>query len=385
MKPVFKHTPLRLAIPDFNSPLTDLIIDLDYLRKKRLMGTTHPTVFFQLKRIFHTLESVCSARIEGNNTTITEYIETKLSEGPPPNKDIQEILNMEQAMAFIDENIKDVLFDRAFISELHKRVTNKLLPPPEGEGDRTPGVYRMSDVIIAQSIHKPPDQIQVGDYMRELLEFINRPDAPKYDLLKIAITHHRFMWIHPFSNGNGRTGRLFTYAMLVKQGFHVDQGRILNPTAVFCNNRQNYYDYLSGADSGEDEDILKWCLYVLDGLKDEIEKIDRLLDYEYLKGEILIPAITYSHERQLITDMETKVLKKAVEKQIIQASDIKHFFNGKAASEISRNISRLKDKKMLMPTSEGARKYVIRFDNNFLLRGIIKMLGDKSFISIKDD
>lgn len=385
MKPVFKHSALRLAFPDFDSPLTDLIIELDYLRKKQLEGTTHPAVFFQLKRIFHTLESVCSARIEGNNTTITEYIETKLSEAPPPNKDIQEILNMEQAMAFIDEHIRDVLFDRAFVSELHKKVVDQLLPPPGGEGDKTPGVYRTIAVSIARSNHKPPEPTQVTEYMEELFAFINREDAPKYDLLKIAIAHHRFMWIHPFSNGNGRAGRLFTYAMLVKQGFNVDEGRILNPTAVFCNNRKHYYSFLSLADSGKDEDILKWCEYVLAGLKDEIEKIDSLLNYKYLKTEILIPAISHSYERRLITDVETKILKKAVEKQVIQASDIKEFFIGKAASEISRNIGRLKDKKMLMPVEEGGRRYVIRFDNSFLLRGIIKMLGDKSFISIKDE
>lgn len=384
MKPAFKHSSLRLAVPDFNSPLTDLIIDLDHLRKKQLDGTTSPDIFFQLKRIFHTLESVCSARIEGNNTTITEYIETKLSEERPQNKDIQEILNMEQAMAFIDEHIKDVLFDRAFASELHKQVVDQLLPPPDGEGDRTPGVYRTVPVSIARSNHKPPEPTQVTSYMDELFAFISNEDAPKFDLLKIAIAHHRFMWIHPFSNGNGRAGRLFTYAMLVKQGFHVDVGRILNPTAVFCNNRQNYYKFLSLADSGKDDDMLRWCEYVLAGLKEEIEKIDRLLDYKYLRSEILIPAISHSHERKLITDAEFKILKKAIDKQVIQAADIKDFFEGKASSEISRNIGRLRDKKMLMPIEEGARRYVIRFDNSFLLRGIIKMLAEKSFIAIKE-
>ena len=49
-----------------------------------------------------------------------------------------------------------------------------------------------------------------------------KDDSPKYDLLKVAIAHHRFVWVHPFSNGNGRTVRLFTYAMLVKLGFNVN-------------------------------------------------------------------------------------------------------------------------------------------------------------------
>jgi Fic family protein len=385
MKPSFNHCALRLVVPDFRSPLTDLIIELDFLRKKQLSGSTIPGVFFQLKHIFHTLESIGSARIEGNNTTVAEYIETKLSDTPPANKDIQEIVNMERAMAFIDEHVMDIEFNRAFVSELHKKVVEKLLPPPNGEGDHTPGVYRSISVSIGRAAHKPPDPVHVQGYMDELFDFINQEDAPKYDLLKVAIAHHRFLWIHPFANGNGRTVRLFTYAMLVKQGFHVNVGRILNPSAVFCSNRDNYYRYLSLADSGRDEDILNWCEYVLNGLKKEIEKIDRLLDYQYLKNEILLPAIRHSQERKLVTDIEAKILKKTVEKQIIQASDLKEIFEGKVPSEVSRNIGRLRDKKMLMTVGEGKRRYLIRFDNNFLLRGIIKQLGDKGFIPIKDD
>jgi hypothetical protein len=46
------------------------------------------------------------------------------------------------------------------------------------------------------------------------------------------------------------------------------------------------------ADHGIKEGLLSWCEYVLKGLRDEIEKIDRLLDYDYLKKEILIPTFT---------------------------------------------------------------------------------------------
>ena len=58
----FLHYNLKLVEPSFGSDLTDLIIELDYLRRKPLGGSTHPKVFFQLKHIFHTLESIGSAR-----------------------------------------------------------------------------------------------------------------------------------------------------------------------------------------------------------------------------------------------------------------------------------------------------------------------------------
>jgi Fic family protein len=383
----FKPYDLKLIEPSFGSNLTDLIIELEHLRKKTLGGSTNPQVFFQLKHLFHTLESIGSARIEGNNTTIAEYIETKLDSGDTEkNKShsIIEIQNIEKAMEFIESTIQDYPINKAFLSELYKIIVKDLPPPPNGEGDLTPGSYRNKNIKISNSLHLPPDSFLVDTYMDDLFSFINNEDSSKYDLLKSAIAHHRFVWIHPFGNGNGRTVRLFTYAMLIKNGFNVNVGRIINPTAVFCSNRNGYYDNLSKADSGSDNDVLGWCEYVLKGLKEEIEKIDKLTDYEYLKKEILIPSINFSLERQIITEIESKILKETIEKQVVQNLDLEKFFKGKAKSEISRQIKKLIDKKMLIPERDSARKYVLRFDNNYLLRGIIKMLDEKGFLPIRD-
>ena len=381
----FNHFDLKLIEPDFGSSLTDLIIELDYLRKKQLGGSTHPKVFFQLKNIFHKLESIGSARIEGNNTTIAEYMETNLSDRKQFSEGIKEIQNIEKSMAFVEENIVDYPISRALISEMHKMIVDELMPPPQGEGDSTPGQFRQVNLEISKSTHKPPEWLKVNEYMEELLDFVNREDSPKYDLLKTAIAHHRFVWIHPFRNGNGRTVRLFTYAMLVKAGFNVNVGRIINPTAVFCSNRNDYYSYLSAADNGTRSSMLSWIEYVLKGLKEEIEKIDKLSDYEFLRKEILMPSINLSLERKYITDLESKVLKRAVDLQVISAADVKSIFPGKVDSEVSRQIKKLIDQKMLTQEKEGGRKYVLRFDNSYLLRSIIQLLGDKGFLPVWDE
>ena len=381
----FNHFDLKLIEPAFGSSLTDLIIELDYLRKKQLGGSTHPKVFFQLKNIFHKLESIGSARIEGNNTTIAEYMETNLSDRKQFSEGIKEIQNIEKSMAFVEENIVDYPISRALISEMHKMIVDELMPPPQGEGDSTPGQFRQVNLEISKSTHKPPEWLKVNEYMEELLDFVNREDSPKYDLLKTAIAHHRFVWIHPFRNGNGRTVRLFTYAMLVKVGFNVNVGRIINPTAVFCSNRNDYYSYLSAADNGTRAGMLSWIEYVLKGLKEEIEKIDKLSDYEFLRKEILMPSINLSLERKYITDLESKVLKRAVDLQVISAADVKSIFPGKVDSEVSRQIKKLIDQKMLTQEKEGGRKYVLRFDNSYLLRSIIQLLGDKGFLPVWDE
>lgn len=130
---------LRLVSPDFDSSLTDTLIELNHLRRLRLGGTTAPWIFFQLKNIFHILESVGSARIEGNRTTISEYIEKKIENRERSSERFSEIANVEAAMEFIEQYVhpgEDV--GHHFIRELHQLVVGGL----EREGDRTPGAYR---------------------------------------------------------------------------------------------------------------------------------------------------------------------------------------------------------------------------------------------------
>ena len=99
---VFK---LRVVSPNFDSELTDSLIELNHLKKLKLEGTTAPWIFFQLKNIFHILESVGSARIEGNRTTISEYIERKIENKERSNERFSEIANVEAAMDFIENSI----------------------------------------------------------------------------------------------------------------------------------------------------------------------------------------------------------------------------------------------------------------------------------------
>ena len=383
--PEYNPYPLSLVFPDFDSSLTDLVIELDYLRKKNIQVTTHKVIFQQLKQVFHILESLGSARIEGNNTTILEYIETKIEKGIPPTPGIQEILNMENAMTFIEHVIDETDIDQAFVSEIHRLVAEGLPSPPRGEGDGFPGKYRKEEVSIGGSKHLPPPPYKIDEFMKELYQFINAKDPVKYDLLKSAIAHHRFVWIHPYTNGNGRTVRLLTYAMLIKQGFQVNINRIINPTAVFCSDRKQYYHYLSKADTGKNENILEWCNYVLTGLKHEIGKVDLLADKSYLSTKILVPAIDYSLERRFISSLDSQMLKIAAVKNEIQAGDFKHVFKNKLPQEISRQIRRLRDMKMLVPVAKNARKYVLKFDDNYLLRGIITAMDKEGLLPVRDE
>lgn len=276
----FNHFELSLLNPSFDSPLVDALTELELFRHLRLETDVHPILFAQLKAVFHMLESLGSARIEGNHTTLADYVESKVEGTQSSTDQLKEINNIEAAMEYIDEYLSDGdEITEYFIRELHSLAVAGL----QQEGDRTPDAYRQHNVSIAQSDHLPPDHIRVADYMAELTAFINRADKPKYDLMKIALAHHRFGWIHPFGNGNGRTVRLLTYALLIKYGFNVQAGgRVLNPTAVFCNDRERYYAMLSLADKGTEQGLEEWCLYVLSGISSELKKVDQLTSHAFL-------------------------------------------------------------------------------------------------------
>ncbi len=378
MPPAFVDFPLRVVAPDFTSPLTDVVMELEHLRRLELAGDTPAAVFFQLKTIFHTLESLGSARIEGNHTTLADYIESKIDVPADPAENIREVQNIEMAMDYVEDAVQvGGVITEQLIRELHQMTVGGLIR----EGDKTPGRYRDSNVQIAGAAHLPPDVVAVPGYMQELVAFINRDDPHKYDLLKMALAHHRFCWIHPFGNGNGRVVRLVSYAMMIKYGFNVKTGgRVLNPTAVFCNDRDAYYTMLSGADTGTDKGLEAWCLYVLSGIRDELQKVDRLTRYDYLKDEILKPALAHSKSRKLITAQEEAVLAMAIAKREFKAADLDGVLPALTMRQRSYQLSKLLDAHMIRPVREGARSYTINFTNSYLLRGVIHALEQKGFI-----
>ena len=104
--PIFAHHDLALLNPSFDSHLVDVITELEHLRRLQLSGTTAPVVFMQIKHIFHLLESLGSARIEGNHTALADYIEQVIADEATEQDHLHEIINIEKAMTFIEQTLK---------------------------------------------------------------------------------------------------------------------------------------------------------------------------------------------------------------------------------------------------------------------------------------
>ncbi len=373
---------IKTPEPQYNSKLTDVIIQLEHLRGRTVFGSTSRQVFIQLKSLFHIIEALSSARIEGNHTTLAGFVEKRAS-GDSEDESMKEIINLMKALDFIDEHIADTQVDRNFLLELHRIVVEGLIR----EGDNRTGGFRDIDVVIANSHHTPPSHYDVADLMRELIEYIDGDTNSRDELLKIALAHHRFVWIHPFGNGNGRTVRLLTYAMLCKKGYIEPNAlRLFNPTAVFAGDRNKYYDMLGHADIGTDDGLLTWSEYFLSGIKDETEKTLRLADDSFVNNKLLLPAISRLNAAGMLTSLESNILERAVRKTTIKAADISNLWGKEVSSgAIANQIRKMREAGYLVAIKEGGREYSINFIDNRLTRLVLDQMEAEQLLPIRVD
>ncbi|WP_308798966.1 Fic family protein [Agromyces silvae] len=341
-----------------------MIIELERARTVLGKGTTPPVVYRQLKALSQLLTSIMSARIEGNRTSILDAVSGVAKTRGPGEFDVdegvEEILNIQRAVDFVDAAAPSEPISNLFIRELHRLTVEGL----RREGDRTPGAYRLGEVRIGQSKHQPPWPADVTDHMNRLIDFVAEPVEPQKQLLQTAIAHHRFLWIHPFGNGNGRVARLLTYAMLVKQGFSSPTDyRAINPTAVFGADRAEYYNQLEHADSLSNDAIISWCTYLLEGLASDVEKLTRLGDADFVTEQLLLPAVERMQRSGGVTVVEARILGTAARKTTITAADLTEVVPGVSAKR-SQAIRRLLDRHLLERDPANSRKYHLVFSPN---------------------
>jgi len=377
--------PFTIPPPEFDSPLVDHIVVLEQWKGRTLAGTTHPAIFFEIKAVFHLMESLGSARIEGNRTTIDDLINASMQGNSDSSEPLREISNIEDAMSWVESEFAtdtNRRIDDFFIKELHRLTVKNLRPPDEGgQGDAKPGLFRAGGVSIRGSLHTPPAAPELAAYMEEFVHVINEPIAPRNELMRIALAHHRFAAIHPFRNGNGRVVRLLTYAMLIRSGLHVADGRILNPTAVFCHDRWAYINALSAADAGTPAALLAWCTFVLLGFNREFTNISSLLDVATLGPRILSPSITLAHSRGLISLSEHRDINSLAHSQVFSSLEVRALYPQRSSAGISQVIARYKKRGLIVPTPHAnSRTYAIHYSGPVLLRPLIEILRGQGYI-----
>ena len=126
---------------------------------------------------------------------------------------------------------------------------------------KLPGTV-LKNEATGRTIYEPPqDAVEVERLMGNLIEFIHAEDGLD-PLLRMAIAHHQFESIHPFYDGNGRTGRILNLLMLQREGL-LDLP-VLYLSRYITTTKPDYYRLLQTV--REEERWADWCLYLLRGV-----------------------------------------------------------------------------------------------------------------------
>jgi Fic family protein len=142
------------------------------------------------------------------------------------------------------------------------------------------GRYRAMRVQVGGYVPPPPGE--VPGLMRQLLEWWNDDAGALSPVLSSAIVHYRFEAIHPFADGNRRTGRALALWELYRRGFNTHH--IFSVDEYYWEDRQRYYAALAAVQAA-DEDLTAWLEYCAEGLERTLERVwQRIQQLSAAKG-----------------------------------------------------------------------------------------------------
>ncbi|CAF1233751.1 unnamed protein product [Rotaria sp. Silwood1] len=200
------------------------------------------------KRDAYYLHIYHSNAIEGNTLNLREtrhIVETRMAIGGKSLIEQQEVLGLDLALQYVNCTLVNRLgsITREDIFEIHRRVLGFVDPIQAGH-------LRQHQVYVGSFV--PPAAEDVPSYLDDFLLWLNSLEDTR-DLHAIelaAIAHYKFVYIHPFIDGNGRTGRLLMNLILMRSGFP--------PVIIKKSDRLAYYSYLDQANDGDVRPLIRF-------------------------------------------------------------------------------------------------------------------------------
>ena len=249
-----------------------------YIGELNAYSKNLPNIFFFLAMMAKD-EATFSNKIEGTKITLNEVVAPEEEILPERRDEKKEIINYLVSLTLSYKRLtgyEDILtspqkveYDTLpFCTRLIKEAHKYLLDGSRGQNKHL-GEFRTTQNWIGGSMPStaafvPPPPECLNELLSDFENFWHNEDIYVPILIKIAISHYQFETIHPFSDGNGRIGRLILLLQLV------DSGLLELPTLYlskyFERNRKQYYDALSLV--REKNDINQWIRYFLEGVCD---------------------------------------------------------------------------------------------------------------------
>lgn len=248
--------PLNASIVKKNDQATRLLGKLDGITK--LLPDSDFFLLMYLRK-----DAASSSQIEGTQATMIDAIEAEAKINTHVPEDVDDILHYIKALNYgmsrvITDNFPISL---RFIRELHKKLMQRARVTHFAD----PGEFRKSQNWVGgtrpdNARFVPPPVEEMNKSLHDLEKFMYDNDEI-LTLIKAALIHAQFETIHPFLDGNGRTGRMIITFYLWKEGFL--EKPVLFLSSYFKKHQQVYYEKLYGYHNGK---VAEWVDFFLDGV-----------------------------------------------------------------------------------------------------------------------
>src|SRR3989338_2474321 len=247
-----------------SSALLGTIEEIVALREKILSATVQVAWIPTLQKDSRVRNTHSSTAIEGNPLTLEQV--RALEEGQPlmavTERSRREVLNYFAGLRFMEKRVNKKPITHEDILKLHAIIGGMVMD--QGRAGR----YR--DIRVRVGRYLPPPPEQVSGLMSELLGWWNEEASKWSPVVTSAIIHYRFEEIHPFADGNGRTGRTLALWELYRRGF--DTHHIFSVDEFYWENRPRYYESLDAIRKARG-DLTGWLEYTAEGLRLTLEKV----------------------------------------------------------------------------------------------------------------
>lgn len=299
------------------------------LQKRNQLNSKRPlsgSALYQLKESLSLEWTYHSNSIEGNTLNLQETRIVLLDGMTVKGKSMREhfeATNHYEAIEYLESLVKeDYVLNERDILEIHSIILSKIEKEFAGR-------YRNGAVRIMGANFIPPNALRVSEYMEELLNWVNENPLQLNEFALASVFHHRFVHIHPFFDGNGRTVRLAMNLILMRSGFP--------PAIILKNDRKKYYDALNLANNGNYNKLLLLMAqaaersldiylnaYPSDSLDDE---------YRYISEIVSEPDMPYGQEYVSLLARQGKIdAYKEGRNWVTNKKAIKDYINSKNAS-----------------------------------------------------
>ncbi len=252
--PVYTITPVLLAQAE----------QVAALRERILVAAVQVPWIPALQKDTRIRNAHSSTAIEGNPLTLEQVraIEEGREIPATAERPRREVANYFAGLRFVEKNAQRSAITHREVLRLHRIMAGEVMD------QGTAGEYRTMRVRVGSYVAPPPERVQ--PMMLELLEWWNKHAAEISPILSSAIVHHQFETIHPFADGNGRTGRMLSLWELYRRGF--DNHHIFSIDEFFWEDRSRYYAALEKVRQ-EGGDLTGWLEYSAEGLRVTLEQV----------------------------------------------------------------------------------------------------------------